>query len=159
LDECISQDPDFFEPYSLYHWILQDQGETGATSEYLDRAYNRALDLITDEEGNWPDRLLWGWRENRHILRTLLTKALSLWDEGKDEDALEVLRKLLSANPPDNFGARHYILGINEGMTFSEFENRFNKGGFYDDDLSDWFQSHRGDYPEEFEELEQSELL
>ncbi len=155
LDECISQDPDFFEPYLLFHRILLNEGEAGATSEYLDRAYNQAVHLITNEGGNWPDRLPWAWLENRHILRTLLTKALSLWDEGKEEKALEILRKLLAVNPLDNVGARHYILGIKEGMTFSEFETRFNKGGFYDEELSDWFELNKGDYPEELAGIEE----
>lgn len=154
LEECISKDPNFFEPYLLYHQILQDQGKAAATSEYLDRAYQRAINLITDDEDNWPDELPWAWLENRHILQTLLTKALSLWDEGKDEEALDLLRRLLGVNPPDNVGARYYILGIKEGTTFAEFENRFNKGGFYDEEVSDWFQSNKDKYPNEFEELD-----
>lgn len=116
----------------------------------LNRAYKRAIKLITDSEGNWPDIIEWGYLENRHIIRTLLNKALLLWQMGKNEEGLVILRKLLRTNPTDNIGARDFILAIRMGMTYKEFENRFNKGGYYDIEIDEWFNDNYIKYPDEF---------
>jgi len=90
---------------SLYG-ILLEENKNREAEVILDEAYRRALALITDEKGNWPDSLPWGWLENRHIIRTLVNKAVSLWDQGKTDEALEMFRKLLRTNPSDNAGVR-----------------------------------------------------
>jgi hypothetical protein len=41
-------------------------------------------------------------------------------------------------------------------MTFDEFEDRFNKGGFYDSDLSDWFEENYKKFPDEFADWEEA---
>ena len=65
----------------------------------LDKAYNRTIKIITDNKGNWPDIMEWGWLRNRHIVRTLLNKALLLWQKDKNEESSLILRKLLRTNP------------------------------------------------------------
>ena len=92
----------------------------------------------------------WIYLENRHIIRTILNKAISLWDKGENEEALDLLRKLLKTNPDDNIGARNYILAIRTGMTHAGFENKFDKGGCYDSTLYDWFDKNHKKYPDEF---------
>ena len=76
--------------------------------------------------------------ENRHIIRTILIKAISLWKAGKTDYALNLFRKLLKSNPGDNTGVRNYILAIRMKMSFKKFEKGFNKGGFYDSSLIGW---------------------
>jgi tetratricopeptide (TPR) repeat protein len=150
LKQLIEKDQDFLDSYLLLCEILQNDGNLPEAEKILDEAYERALRSITDKKGNWPEVLEWGWLENRHIIRTILNKAISLWEKGEIDGALDLFRKLLKTNPRDNVGARDFILAIRMNMSFEEFENRFNKGGYYDMELSDWFEENRKSFPDEF---------
>lgn len=156
LSELIEKDPDFLDPYLMLYRTLEDEGNSRVAKGVLNSAYERAVDLITDEGGKWPDELEWGWLENRHIIRTILNKAISLWDDGEIEEALELFRKLLDTNPADHVGARHYILAIRMGMSLEEFENRFNKGGYYDSELMEWFDENYEKFQDEFDRWEET---
>ncbi len=162
LRELINLDADFLDPYLILYEMYLEEDKKKKADEILDDAYSRAIKLITDKNGRWPDILDWSWLENRHIIRTILNKAMSLWDNGDTEEALNLLRKLLKTNPYDNIGARHYILAIRMGMSLKEFERRFDRGGYYDSELSDWFDENYNDFPDEFEwwkkEIEYEEL-
>ena len=57
----------------------------------------------------------------------------------------------MKSNPGDNVGARDNILAIRMNMTFNEFEKKFNKGGYYDNKLTDWFAKNYKKYPDEFD--------
>ena len=41
-------------------------------------------------------------------------------------------------------------------MSFVDFEERFNKGGFYDQDLDNWFEENYKKFPEEFRRWEKA---
>lgn len=151
LKQLIEQDPDFLDSYILLCEILEGEGDDAEAEKLLDKAYDRAVRLITDKNGNWPDVLEWGWLENRHIIRAILNKAISLWNNNEIDGALDLFRKLLKTNPRDNVGARDYILAIRMNMSFEDFEKRFNKGGFYDMELSDWFDKNYKSFPDEFD--------
>ncbi len=151
LEQLIEQDPNFLDSHILLCEILKGEGNDAKAEKLLDDAYDKAVKLITDKNGNWPDVLEWGWLENRHIIRTILNKAISLWDNNEIDGALDLFRKLLKTNPNDNVGARDYILAIRMDMSFEDFENRFNKGGFYDMELSNWFGKNYKSFPEEFD--------
>ena len=151
LNQLIEQDPDFLDSYLLLCDILEGEGNVAEAEKLLDDAYERAVKLITDKNSNWPDVLEWGWLENRHIIRTILNKAISLWKNNEIDGTLDLFRKLLKTNPGDNVGARDYILAIRMNMSFEDFEKRFNKGGFYDMELSDWFDKNYKSFPDEFD--------
>ncbi len=154
LGRLIEQDPDFYDPYLMLRDIVVNQGQAEEGEALLNVAYERALARITDANGNWPPALEWGWLENRHLIRTLLNKALAEWTAGRTEAALDLLRKLLRSNPNDNIGAREYILAIRLGMTFEGFETMFlSPTGFgYDAmKMTDWFDANSGRFPEEFD--------
>ena len=151
LGHLIVKDPDFLDSYLFLYEILLDEGNLLEGEKILNYAYERALKLITDKEGNWPDILEWGWLQNRHIIRTILNKAISLWENKKIDDALDLFRKLLKTNPNDNVGARYYILAIRMKISFEEFEKRFDKGGYYDMELSEWFNENYKRFPDEFD--------
>ncbi|KXA97299.1 hypothetical protein AKJ38_01520 [candidate division MSBL1 archaeon SCGC-AAA259I14] len=155
LSELIEEDPDFLDPYLMLYSILEDEGNLHEAEAMLNVAYERALELITDEEGRWPDKLEWGWLENRHIIRSILNKAISLWGNGETEEALELFRKLLATNLADNVGARKYILAIRMGMSLEEFEDRFNKGGYYDSEVMEWFDENYERFSDEFDQWEE----
>ena len=150
LRRLIEEDPDFLDSYLMLYQILEDEGDFKEAEKVLDEAYRRAITLITDKDGSWPDVLEWGWLENRHIIRTILNKALLLWRKEKVEESLDLFRRLLKTNPNDNVGARYYILAIRMNMGFEEFEDRFNKGGYYDSEMMDWFDRNYKSFPDEF---------
>lgn len=151
LKALIEEYPDFLDSYLFLREILQDEGKIKEADKLLDNAYNRAIKLITDEKGNWPDILGWGCMRNRHVIRTILNKAISLWDCGKDSEALVIFRKLLKTNPGDNIGAREFILAIRMKMSFKKFEKRFDKGGYTDADITHWFAKNYRKFPDEFD--------
>lgn len=68
------------------------------------------------------DILEWGWLENRHIIRTILNKAISLWENNHMDEALNLFRNLLKTNPNDNVGARYYILAIRMNMSLENLK-------------------------------------
>jgi len=151
LKQLIEKDPDFLDSYLFLYEILQDDGNFHEAEKVLNEAYGRALKMITDKKGNWPDILEWGLLENRHIIRTIFNKAISLWRNKEIDNALDLFRKLLKTNPGDNVGARDYILAIRMGMSFEKFEKRFNKGGYYDMELVKWFDKNYKKFPDEFD--------
>ncbi|MDP2753558.1 MAG: tetratricopeptide repeat protein [Nitrospirota bacterium] len=151
LQQLIEKDPDFFDTYMMLYNILQNEGDNKNAGNLLNIAYEKAIKKITDKEGKWPDVLEWGWLENRHIIRTILNKAIDLWIKKEKEQALDLFRKLLKTNPGDNVGARDFILAIKMNMSFEEFEKKFNKGGFYDSALMNWFEENYKKFPDEFE--------
>jgi len=156
LKQLIKEDPDFLDSYLLLYEILQDGGNFHQAEKVLNDAYGRALKMITDKKGNWPDILEWGWLENRHIIRTIFNKAISLWRNKEIDNALDLFRKLLKTNPGDNVGARDYILAIRMDMSFEKFEERFNKGGYYDMKLVKWFDKNYKKFPDEFDWWEEA---
>ena len=153
LRKLIEKDPDFLDSYLFLYEILVEEGSEEGAEELLNEAYERAIKMIT-KDGKWPDILEWSILENRHIIRTILNKALYEWDEGNKNEALELFRKLLKTNPCDNVGARFYILAIRMNLSFDEFENRFNKGEYYNKELNEWFYKNYKKFPDEFADWE-----
>jgi len=150
----IREDPDHLDPYLILRQVLRETDREREAAEVLDEAYGRAVRMITDDQGRWPDVLEWGWLENRHIIRTLLNKALDHWDKGETDPALEILRRLLRMNPGDNIGARDYILAIRMGMGFREYEETFASdgpfGGYDGIKMMNWFDENIDRFPDEF---------
>lgn len=150
MKKLIKKDPDFLDSYLILYEIYKKEEQFQKAQDILDKAFKRAINLIIDKKGNWPEELLWGFLGNRHIIRTLFIKAVSLWSNEDTEEALGIFRKLLKTNSNDNVGARNYLLAIRKGMTFTEYENRFNKGGYYDMESMKWFDNHAPEFPDEF---------
>lgn len=151
LQKLINRDPDFFDSYLLLAELYFEEGATEARNRLIDQAYQRAIRLITDEKEQWPKRLEWGWLQNRHIIRTLVTKGIQLWESGNNQEALALFRNLLQSNPNDNPGVRFFILAIRMGMRYEDFQRRFEKEGFYDETLCDWFDKNYKNWPDEFD--------
>ena len=150
LEELIKRDPDFLDSYIFLYRILFRENKAKEAKKVLNEAYERAVKLITDENGNWPDILEWGWLENRHIIRAILNKGVLSWGSNDTECAITIFRNLLKTNPCDNPGVRFYILAIRMGISFRKFEKRFNRGGFYHQDLLEWFEENYQKFPDEF---------
>lgn len=150
MEKLIKEDPDFLDSYLILHGNYQDNSKWKEADKILNEAYERAINIISDKKGNWPDVLLWGFMENRHIIRTIFNKGVILWDNGKTDEALEIFRKLLKSNPNDNVGVRDFILAIRMDMSFEKYEERFNKGGYYDSESIEWFEENAPNYQDEF---------
>lgn len=149
--EFIKTDPAFLDPYLILFEFYQNKKEVEKAREILDQAYQIAIKTIADRKGIWPEEMLWGHLENRHIIRTLLNKAMNLWAHGEEEPALDLLRKLLRSNPRDNIGARNYILAIRLGMTFAEFETQMASEYGYDGKKMMEFEEEMKKFPDEFD--------
>ena len=93
MKQLIEKDPDYFDPYLFLSEIFRAENSEEEAEKLLNEAYNRAIELITDKKGNWPDVLAWLWYENRHIISTIVNKAVFLWKAKKNDEALEIFRK------------------------------------------------------------------
>jgi tetratricopeptide (TPR) repeat protein len=153
MKELIEKDPTYLDPYLVLFELYQNEGDVDKAEEILEQAYDQAIKIITDKKGNWPSEMLWCHLENRHIIRTLLNKAMNLWLKEENEKSLDLLRKLLRSNPGDNIGARTYILAIRLGMTFDEFETEMmsDLGYGYDGIKMMKFEEKMKDFPDEFD--------
>jgi len=152
MKEFIKNDPQFFDPYTILAEELQKNGKINEAVNILNKGFHKAVDLITDEWGKWPDELHWDYLENRHIIRVILNKALSYWIQEQRTLALDLLRKLLHSNHNDNIGARTYMLAILLGWSFDQYESEFmTLGGFgYDGKKMNEFENRLKEFPEEF---------
>jgi len=153
LKRLIDEDPFFFDSYLILADILYAEGRDNQAKDLLQRAFQKAMMKIVNKEGKWPKIMEWGWVENRHIIRTLDKWATELWDDGKKEDALTILRNLLKSNPADNIGARYSILAIRMNLN-SSYESQFSATlpGYIDAyEISKWFEKNSKKFPEEFD--------
>ncbi|MFH1142450.1 MAG: tetratricopeptide repeat protein [Candidatus Uhrbacteria bacterium] len=153
LRNLISKDPEFLDPYLVLADLLYEQGKDIEARELLRQAFARAMKIIVDSKGRWPKSVPWGWLENRHIVRAIDRWAHELWEEGRDEYALELFRKLFKSNPNDNIGARYEILALLMGYQPGWAEEMFpaEHPGFVDAIENDkWFQKYAPEYPGEF---------
>lgn len=151
LKALIEKDPDFLDPYTLLAELYKERNQPKKAKQATDSAYLKALNLITSGKGKWPKLIDWRFIENRHVIRALLNKAMMEWDEGNNDVAIDLFRKLVKSNPEDNIGARHFLLAATMGFTMLGFELKFDKGGHYGMELFEWFEEHCWRYPEEFE--------
>lgn len=154
MGKLITKNPDFYDSYLLLANILRSERKEQQARELLFTAYQRAVQRIVDKEGNFPKRIEWGWLENRHLIRAIESGAFELWEQNKNEEALEIFRKLLKSNPNDNIGARYDILALRLGLD-SDFEQTFivKDNPDYLDAMKEinWFYANCKKFPEEFD--------
>ena len=159
MQRLIKEDPLFFDSYIVLAEMLLYEGKDAESRSVIREAYEKAVWQIADKDGNWPKEMAWGWLENRHLMRAIDEYAQQLWGEGKTDEALDILRRLLKANPRDNQGVRHSILAIRLGLT-PAYEDQFMvKDGpmagqaLEAGPLHAWFEKHAKDFPDEFDWL------
>ena len=135
LKNIIKKDSDYFDPYITLHEYYLENAEPDKAIVVLVEGYDRAMDLIM-LDGEFPDELLWGFLENRHIVRMIFNYALLMWRLEDTERAVSLMLQLLRSNPGDNIGARYYIVAILEGFESEEaFEAGFMEDG---EEYIDW---------------------
>ncbi len=135
LKGIIKKDPDYFDPYITLHEYYLANNESNKAIATLVDGYDGAMNLVM-VDGEFPDELLWGFIENRHIIRMIFNYALLMWRMEDKEQSVTLMLQLLKANPGDNIGARYYIVAILEGFkSEEEFEVNFMKE---DEEYLDW---------------------
>jgi len=161
LEELIKEDPYYLDSYLLLSEVYIYEDNYSESDKILEMAYKNALELILDKNGNWPDSLIWGWLENRHIIRTLINKGIKYWQNDQKDLALKLFENLLRTNPNDNGGVRYLMLGIKTGLSEEAFNNKFDKGGYWDQDIDIWFSKNINKYKKDFkvwlDEIDQEE--
>ncbi len=153
LKKLIKEDPFFLDSYNLLLEVYDDLGDSTNYTSVVVEAGKKGLDLILDKKGDWPSLLEWGFLENRHIIRAILNLGMYFWQKGEDGEALDIFRNLLRSNLNDNIGARDFILAIRSGMSYQKFHKKFDKGGYFDNDLTEWFAQESKKFPDEFREF------
>ncbi len=141
LKKIIRKDPDYFDPYITLHEYYINNNEVQKAFEILGVGYHKAMDLVT-LDGRFPDELLWGFMENRHIIRMIYSFATLLWMAEDRKAALAILLQLLKSNTRDNIGARYSIVAMLEGYeSIEHFEEQFETEGGYMDAIAmnKWF--------------------
>lgn len=150
----IQQDPDFLDPYIVLYENHRRRYKTDKAMLILNEAYQRALSMVLDTKGNWPDQLAWGWLENRHIIRTFLSRAEALYEFYFHEEALALYRNILRTDPRDAGGARFQILALRMGMPRTKFTHDFGRRDADGMKQHRWFERHHGKFPEEWQGLD-----
>jgi tetratricopeptide (TPR) repeat protein len=142
LKSIIKKDPNFFDPYiTLNEYYLMD-GDFEKAIDIMEKGFQRAIDLI-DRNGKFPDELLWGFMENRHIIRMIFNFGMFVWANEDKDIALNIFMELLKSNHNDNIGARYSIAAILDGFDSQEdYEEQFeseNGMGLEYEALEKWF--------------------
>ena len=59
LYDLVEEDPFFFDPYLTMVDLLGEAELHDESASLLETAYKKIVQLITDKNGNWPDKLRW----------------------------------------------------------------------------------------------------
>lgn len=155
LKQLIKKDPDFLNTYLKLFFILEEENNQVEANKILDEAYKRAVELITNEKGEWPEIMADDHIENQHIINIIYYKATNLWESGKVDKALFLLRQLIKMNPEDGIGARIIILAINMNMTTADYDKKFLvDDGYHTGMILNWFKENYHKFPHEFNNWE-----
>ncbi len=150
LEEALREDPYYLETYVLLSEIYELEGDLKKAESLLKEAFAKAKELLKGFK-----RADWENPNNAHVFDAILNYAIFLWETGRPDEALEVLKWLYSFDPEDKKGLRYYILALLEGMDFAEFEQVFTREGKHDTaDLEGWFKRTSKKYESFFKSLE-----
>jgi len=154
LRQLIKIDKQFLDSYLYLAQIEYDAENYEDYSRLVWETYLKAVQMVANIDGDYPKSLLWGWLENRHIIRALCNFALLQWEQDHIRLSLEIYRKLLASNLNDNIGARYSILAIRLGYG-SEYEALFlpDSGPIFGLDakkMDAWFDANAAKFSNEF---------
>jgi len=71
MQKLIEEDPDFYDSYITASEILYGQKKNDQADALMREGYERAVARISDAKGRWPKEILWGYLENRHLMRMI----------------------------------------------------------------------------------------
>lgn len=151
LRKLVKEDPTLIEAYWVM-WVYSHKAfyfDGYSPHKYLFEGYDQILKIVLDKNGRWPDRIPWGWMENRPILRMLQGVAEFYWDCGADYLAREQYVQLLKLNPNDNQGIRYELIHLLKGYSFKIWKSKIDKA--YDEtNIHKYFEKHYQEFWEVF---------
>lgn len=152
----IKADPDFYDSYLYIANDLREFGEIEEAQKLENEAFEMAKKRIENKDGNWPDKMPWGWLENRHVIRALMRGADNLWVENKTDEALDIYKKLLHSNLNDNIGARYAIVGLRTGLSYDEYMKQvWPESTMPADHIDKWFRKNAPKFANDLQEWKQ----
>ena len=141
LNELVSFDSNYLDSYNtLYSIALSEEDYLGAEI-MMNRAFDKALQLIGNTDGEtWPSSLSWKHKQNQHIIRTFLNKAVDFWMEDKWAEAKNILKFLTETNPKEGLGFDFYLLAVSHKRVYSEFLDEYTDNGVTNAEGLAWFE-------------------
>jgi len=140
--------PNFLQPYEYALKmidVLTPTKELQLLGRDIRFRWFESCEEIAKKDDIFNQQVLWGFMENRPLIRGLFNRANQLWEKGSIEEAHDLFLKIYNTNKEeDNIGARYSVKATAEKMSFKEFNKRFtyedSEGSFYkDEELSKWF--------------------
>lgn len=138
LNALIKDNPHLITAYNSRCQILEYEDNLVALLKETKRAYDAVIEVILDDQGDFPESMPYGWLENRPCLSALFNYCLTLWKTLKWEEAESLMRQMLKMNPTDNHGVRFYLLAVLERMAYRTFLDRFPEDN--DRTLMQWYE-------------------
>lgn len=113
----------------------------------LEQRKIKACEYVAQQDNIFKKKVIWGYHENRPLIRGLMLKADRLWEAGQLKEAHELFSKIYKTNKNDNVGARYSIKATAEGISFAEFEARFTYTDgpdtfFKMDEINQWLEKN-----------------
>ena len=135
----------------LYEYALGMLNRLKSTKEIdelknnLEQRKIEACEYVAHQDDIFKKTVVWGFHENRPLIRGLMRKADKLWELGQLKEANELFCNIYKTNKNDNVGARYSMKATAEGISFAEFEKRFTyhdeHGSYYKtDEIISWFE-------------------
>jgi tetratricopeptide (TPR) repeat protein len=107
-------DPSFADGYNHLGDLSFRKGDWAQAESY----FRKALELAAHDIKGVPRGAYWGVLESRPYMRALMGTGLTVWKQGRLEEALAIFEKMLKLNSNDNQGARYLIGPIYHQMGY-----------------------------------------
>ncbi len=104
--KSVEIDPTYADGYNHLANIVWRKGDW----RQAESLYRKAQRYAEPEVQDIPRGVFWGVLEARPYMRALYGLGLTLWKQGRLEEAIDILRRMLELNPNDNQGVR-YLMG------------------------------------------------
>jgi len=102
----IKKDSSFFPAMNDIGWSFIEKNKYSKALGYYEMAYKIANEKIPR---SFNGKIIWGYVDNRHYLRTLHGLGMALYYSHKYEKAIKIFEQILEYNPNDNQGIRYLI--------------------------------------------------
>lgn len=133
FNKIINLAPEFFDAYNSLAMILMvcDQKNEGLIC--LETGFEKALTLFPKNFFEKPNKLEWGWLENRGFLRSYANLGLYYLEKNKTLEAKLIFERIITMNPNDNQGIRDPLLSCYFKLHL--LEEAFKLCSTYDGDM------------------------
>lgn len=104
--QVLARMPDHLDALHHLAMLLDERGDRAGARALWEQAVQIGRGAFPKTFNPRRDLLEWGWLDNRPFLRCLHGLALTMFDDGRVEEALLLFQELLRLNPNDNQGIR-----------------------------------------------------